>query len=97
MKRSSSSEMPWPSSCADTYDNACAAAEKVKVDLEVLPAYMSAPAAMEEDALEIHPGTPNIYYIQNLEKGDPTGPIFESAPVTVEDDFYVGAAASSYH
>ncbi len=76
--------------CADTYDNACAAAEKVKVDLEVLPAYMSAPAAMEEDALEIHPGTPNIYYIQNLEKGEPTGPIFESAPVTVEDDFYVG-------
>ncbi|HOO62494.1 MAG TPA: xanthine dehydrogenase family protein molybdopterin-binding subunit, partial [Synergistaceae bacterium] len=76
--------------CADTYDNACAAAEKVKVDLEVLPAYMSAPAAMEEDALEIHPGTPNIYYIQNLEKGNPTRPIFESAPVTVEDDFYVG-------
>jgi aldehyde oxidoreductase len=76
--------------CADTYENACAAAEKVKVDLEVLPAYMSAPAAMAEDALEIHPGTPNIYYIQNLEKGDPTGPIFEKAAVTVEDDFYVG-------
>jgi aldehyde oxidoreductase len=76
--------------CADTYENACAAAEKVKVDLEILPAYMSAPAAMAEDALEIHPGTPNIYYIQNLEKGDPTGPIFETAAVTVEDDFYVG-------
>lgn len=75
--------------CADTYDNACAAAEKVKVDLEILPAYMSAPAAMAEDALEIHPGTPNVYYIQNLEKGKPTGPIFNSAPYVVEDDFYV--------
>jgi len=31
--------------CADTEDHARAAAEKVKVDLEVLPAYMSAPAA----------------------------------------------------
>ena len=75
--------------CADTYENACAAAEKVKVDLEVLPAYMSAPAAMAEDALEIHPGTPNVYYIQNLEKGEPTAPIFEKAPYVVEDDFYV--------
>ena len=75
--------------CADTYDNACAAADKVKVDLEILPAYMSAPAAMAEDALEIHPGTPNVYYIQNLEKGKPTGPIFNSAPYVVEDDFYV--------
>jgi aldehyde oxidoreductase len=75
--------------CADTYDNACAAADKVKVDLEILPSYMSAPAAMAEDALEIHPGTPNVYYIQNLEKGEPTGPIFEKAPYSVEDDFYV--------
>jgi len=75
--------------CADTYENACAAAEKVKVDLEVLPAYMSAPAAMAEDALEIHPGTPNVYYVQNLEKGEPTTPIFEKAPYVVEDDFYV--------
>lgn len=75
--------------CADTYENACAAAEKVKVDLEVLPAYMSAPAAMAEDALEIHPGTPNIYYVQNLEKGEPTAPIFEKAPNVVDDDFYV--------
>ena len=41
--------------CADTYENACAAAEKVKVDLEVLPAYMSAPAAMAEDALRSIP------------------------------------------
>ena len=44
--------------CADTPFQANAAAEKVKVELEALPAYMSAPAAMAEDAMEIHPGTP---------------------------------------
>ena len=48
--------------CADTEKNAKAAAKKVKVELEELPAYMSAPAAMEADAIEIHPGTPNIYF-----------------------------------
>ena len=50
--------------CADTEEHARAAAEKVKVELEELPAYMSAPAAMAEDAIEIHPGTPNVYYEQ---------------------------------
>ncbi|MBP6333518.1 MAG: molybdopterin-dependent oxidoreductase, partial [Aminivibrio sp.] len=77
--------------CADTYKNAAAAAEKVKLDLEVLPAYMSAPAAMAEDAIEIHPGTPNVYYTQKIKKGEDTAPIFgRSDVVTVEDDFYVG-------
>lgn len=76
--------------CADTEANAKAAAEKVKVDLEELPAYMSAPAAMAEDAIEIHPGTPNVYYTQKIAKGQDTKPIFESAAHVVEDDFYVG-------
>ncbi len=76
--------------CADTEKNARAAAAKVKVDLEVLPAYMSAPAAMAEDAMEIHPGTPNVYYVQKIAKGEDTAPIFADAPVVVEDDFYVG-------
>jgi aldehyde oxidoreductase len=76
--------------CADTEANARAAAEKVVVNLETLPAYMSAPAAMAEDAMEIHPGTPNIYYIQKLVKGEDTKPIFSKADVVVEDDFYVG-------
>ena len=74
--------------CADTEKNAKAAAEKVKVDLELLPEYMSAPAAMAEDAMEIHPGTPNIYYIQKVKKGEDTTPLFESADFTIEDDFY---------
>ena len=76
--------------CAYTLAQAKAAAAKVKVELEKLPAYMSAPAAMAEDAMEIHPGTPNVYYIQKIAKGEDTGPIFDKAATVVEDDFYVG-------
>jgi aldehyde oxidoreductase len=76
--------------CAATKKQAEAAAEKVKVDLEELPAYMSAPAAMAEDAIEIHPGTPNVYFEQKIAKGAETKPIFASADVVVENDYYVG-------
>jgi len=76
--------------CADTLKNAEAAAEKVRVDLEPLPEYMSAPAAMAEDAIQIHPGTPNVYFTQKIKKGEDTAPGFKSADVVVEDDFYVG-------
>jgi aldehyde oxidoreductase len=75
--------------CADTEKHARAAAEKVKVDLELLPAYMSAPAAMADDAIEIHPGTPNIYFEQKIEKGEDTAGLMKSAAFTVEDDFYL--------
>lgn len=74
--------------CADTEDHARAAAEKVKVDLEVLPAYMSAPAAMAPDALEIHPGVPNVYYEQGIVKGDDTKPLMAKAAYTVEAETY---------
>ena len=76
--------------CADTQKNAQAAAAKVKVHLEELPAYMSALAAMAEDAIEIHPGTPNVYFEQRIAKGADTADIFAKAAVVVEDDFYVG-------
>ncbi len=76
--------------CADTEKNARAAAQKVHVDLEPLPEYMSAPAAMAEDAMEIHPGTPNIYYTQKIQKGEDTTTLFNGADVVMEDDFYVG-------
>lgn len=75
--------------CADTIEQAKAAAEKVKVELEVLPAYLNAPAAMAEDAIEIHPGTPNVYYEQNIAKGPDTKPIMETAAYVVKDSFYV--------
>ncbi len=75
--------------CADSECNARAAAEKVKFDLELLPEYMSAPEAMAPDAIEIHPGTPNVYYDQNIEKGQDTRPFFEDPNnVVVEDSFY---------
>jgi aldehyde oxidoreductase len=76
--------------CADTEKNARAAAKEVKVELEELPAYMSAPEAMAEDAIEIHPGTPNVYFEQNLAKGEDTKTIFDQADVVTEGDYYVG-------
>ncbi|MDP3478782.1 MAG: molybdopterin-dependent oxidoreductase, partial [Desulfoprunum sp.] len=76
--------------CADTVKNARAAADKVKVQLEELPSYMSAPAAMAEDAIEIHPGTPNVYFEQRIVKGSETAPVFSGAHTVVEGDYYVG-------
>ncbi len=76
--------------CADTKKNADAAAAKVKVELEQLPEYMNAPAAMADDAIEIHPGTPNIYYTQKIAKGEETAPLFEKADHVIEGDYYVG-------
>ncbi|MDD3169032.1 MAG: molybdopterin-dependent oxidoreductase [Eubacteriales bacterium] len=75
---------------ADTPTQAEEAAKKVKVELEELPAYMSAPAAMAEDAVEIHPGTPNVYYETQRVKGADTKPLMESLPYVIEGDFYVG-------
>jgi aldehyde oxidoreductase len=74
--------------CADTEANARAAADKVRIELEELPAYMSAPAAMAPDALEIHPGTPNVFFTINNIKGEDTKPIMEKAAYVVEDEFY---------
>lgn len=73
---------------ADTEENAKAAAAKVKVDLEVLPAYMSAPAAMASDAIEIHPGTPNEYFEINCIKGEETAPLMEKAAHVIEMEAY---------
>ncbi len=74
---------------ADTEANARAAADKVKVSLEELPAYMSAPAAMADDAIEIHPGTPNIYYEQKRAKGADTAPLMKSAAHMVQGNYYL--------
>jgi len=73
---------------ADTVDHARAAAEKVKVDLEVLPAYMSGFAALAPDAMEIHPGTPNAYYEQGVVKGAETKPLLENAKAVVDITTY---------
>ena len=75
--------------CADTEANARAAAETVKVTLEELPLDMSAPAAMADDAIEIHPGTPNVYYEQKRAKGADTKSLMESAAYVVEGEYYL--------
>ncbi len=73
---------------ADTVENARAAADKVVVDIEPLPAYMDVWSAMADDAIEIHPGTPNVYYETNCIKGDDVEPIFESAAHVAEVQSY---------
>ena len=65
------------------------AAEKVKVEVEELPAYLNALDAMEPDAIEIHPGTPNVYFNCGVIKGDEVDPLFAKLPYVVEDSFYV--------
>jgi aldehyde oxidoreductase len=75
--------------CADTMEQAQAAAEKVKVELEELPAYMSAPAAMADDAIEVHPGTPNVYYEIPIKKGEETAPLMEKAAHVAEGEYYL--------
>ncbi|WP_330397024.1 molybdopterin cofactor-binding domain-containing protein [Anaerovirgula multivorans] len=45
---------------------------------------------MEEDAIEIHPETPNVYFKTQRVKGEDTKPLMKSLPYVIEDDFYVG-------
>jgi len=71
---------------ADTEEHAREAAKHVKVDLEILPAYMSAPEALAPDAIEIHPGVPNAYYETNCIKGPEFD--WDSAPNVVEVESY---------
>lgn len=75
--------------CADTQKHADAAAREVIVELEELPAYMSAMDAIAEGAIEIHPGTPNIYNEKRVAKGEETAPLMESAAYVVEGDYYL--------
>jgi len=75
--------------CASTYEEAVAASNKVKVDLENLPAYLSLVAAKAPDAIEIHPGTPNHYYTCKVEKGDDPETIFSNPDVVVAEDYII--------
>ncbi len=73
---------------ADTEAHAKAAAKAVKVDLEPLPAYMSAFAAMADDAIEIHPGVPNVYFEIDNKKGAETAELMSGAKHTAEITAY---------
>lgn len=74
--------------CADTAAHAEAAAKVVKVEYETLPAAMNALDAMDEDALEVHPGIPNIYFEQNLVKGEGIDGILDNSKYRVRNSFY---------
>ncbi len=74
--------------CADTKEHAKEAAKKVKVEYEVLPAYMSAPEALAPDAIEIHPGNPNMYCELKLIRGEDPEEKFKKADVVLERDYY---------
>ncbi|MCP1102089.1 aldehyde oxidoreductase [Aequitasia blattaphilus] len=75
---------------ADTPEQARAAAATVVVDIEPLPAYMNALDAMADDAIEIHPGTPNVYFQIDNKKGEfqKIDAIFENAATVAEVDGY---------
>lgn len=74
--------------CAESREQALAAVPHVALDLEVLPAYMTAMEAMQEDAMEIQEGTPNVFWSQPLLKGEDPTPLFDREDmVTVSGDF----------
>ena len=75
--------------CAESREQALAAAKAVVLDLESLPAYLSLDEAMADDALEIHPGTPNVYWTHPLAKGDDPEPLFgRDDVITVSGEFH---------
>ena len=74
--------------CADTEEHAKAAADKVVVEVEELPAYLNARDAAAPDAIEIHPGTPNVFFEQPIVKGPDQADIFRTAEVVLEREYY---------
>jgi aldehyde oxidoreductase len=44
---------------------------------------------MDPDAIEIHPGTPNVYFENFVIKGEEVDPLLDTLPYVVEDDFYI--------
>ena len=50
---------------------------------------------MAPDAIEIHPGAPNVYYEQGVVKGEDTKPIMEKAAYAVEIDHLLQPPAAS--
>ena len=75
---------------ADTKEHAQAAADKVTVEIEQLPEYMSYLEAAMPDAQRIYPNFDNIYTWQPVLKGDSDGvpEIIEDADCSVEGSFY---------
>ncbi|MCI9597573.1 MAG: molybdopterin-dependent oxidoreductase [Firmicutes bacterium] len=75
---------------ADTKAHAIAAAEKVTIKYETLPAYTNYLEAAMPDAIRIHEDHPNVWSRQPVLKGAgyDTPQIFDDAPHVVEGRFY---------
>lgn len=64
------------------------AASKVIVAVETLPEYLNALEAVDEDAMEIHEGVPNIFLEQPHFYGGNTKPALEKAAYQVSGSYY---------
>ncbi len=74
---------------ADTRDHARAAAAKVRVEIEELPAYLNYLDAVMPDAIRVHDDTPNIFSIQPVLKGaENVREIIDNSACSVEGSFY---------
>ncbi len=74
--------------CADTEEHAKAAAKAVRVEFEELPAYLNAQEAALPDAIEIHPGVPNVFFEQPIIKGPDQKELFDNAAAVLERSYY---------
>ena len=73
---------------ADTVENARAAADKVVVEYEELVPVLSAEEAIAEGATVVHDGIPNLFFEQNLIKGEDAGAALEGCDYVAEGEFY---------
>ena len=72
---------------ADTREHAREAAKLVKIELEVLPAYMTAVETFAEGALPVHEGYPPVIVDQPVFYGNDPREEFEKSAFTVEGSF----------
>ncbi|MDR2109503.1 MAG: molybdopterin-dependent oxidoreductase [Coriobacteriales bacterium] len=73
---------------ADSRRHAREAAKLVKIEFEQLPEYLEGLDAMADDAIQIHPGTPNIFITHPLLKGEDTREVLADSQHVVTGSFY---------
>jgi aldehyde oxidoreductase len=73
---------------ADTRRHAREAAELVKVEYEPLPEYLSVLDAIATDAVQIHPGIPNVVLTKPLYKGNDTREVIPKSKYVAEGSFF---------
>ena len=80
--------------CADTEQNARAAAAAVVVELEQLPELLHVKDAMAQGAVKVYDeipdlaDIPNCFNVRPIIKGEDTKPLIDKAKYVVDDEFY---------